>query len=372
MKTNNKKNIILTGAIFLLLITVLTACSKENNKTEAINADTKDPTAEEILTEEPSTEELLTEEPATEESAAEASVAEASADTKAPVTGSGNQQTVSGGQGTAEFADAEKTNEETAANKVVTAGNLGTPQEYKGDPEGRGPGRIIVKGFDYDKVGWKGVYWTASNGVEIKVIEVDGRATGMIAVLDGKGKDIEHNSPFQVACAEAEGTNLNKYNADLNVTIPLAPYKRTEIDINDKDLVAYRDAYDYKLWRNNGVAEFYTPYKYGEPINMRYAVASDGIGEFDGLGAIFWRITRENDYWKVKINANLAEFRWDGIHQALRYLSPDGDTLYQVIYEDCYFGSPTILEYDEWFAVGNSQIYQPNPDSRNASIYYFK
>ncbi len=303
--------------------------------------------------------------------------------TQTSVTESTNKETVSKEQTTPTPAntetitntDAEWATLEPSETAASTKTNLGTPQEYHGDPEGRGPGRIIVKGFDYSNVSglgeWKGAYWTASNGVEIKVIEVAGRATGVIPVLDGKGKDNEPNSPFDVAVAEALEKDINNYKADLNVTIPLAPYKRTEIDINDKDLVAYRDAYDYKLWKNDGMAKYYEPYKYGDPINMRYAVASDGIGEFDGLGAIFWRITRENDYWKVRINANLAEFRWDGIHQALRYLSPDGDALYQVIYEDCYFGSPTILEYDEWFAVGNSQIYQTDP-ARGQSFYYFK
>ena len=64
----------------------------------------------------------------------------------------------------------------------------------------------------------------------------------MIAVPDGKGKDIEFSSPYMVAVAE--GINLNKYVADLNVTIPLSSYKKTEIDINNADLVAYRNAYD--------------------------------------------------------------------------------------------------------------------------------
>lgn len=110
MKNNNKKNIILI-AVVIILITVLTACSKETSKTEAVN--------------------------------------------------------------TAEPAGAEKTNEEPAANKAVTAGNWGTPQEYKGDPEGR--------------------------------------ATGMIAVPDGKGKDIISDSPYYMAVCEAEGVNFKAH-----------------------------------------------------------------------------------------------------------------------------------------------------------------
>lgn len=62
----------------------------------------------------------------------------------------------------------------------------------------------------------------------------------MVAVSDGKGKDIEFNSPYMVAVAEAEGINLNKYKADLNVTIPLATYKRTDIDINDANVKGER------------------------------------------------------------------------------------------------------------------------------------
>ena len=138
----------------------------------------------------------------------------------------------------------------------------------------------------------------------------------MIAVPDGKGKDIEFNSPYMVAVAEAEaeGINLNKYVADLNVTIPLSSYKKTEIDINDADLVAYRNDYDYKLYAINGETDLYKPYQYGAPVNQRLAVASDGIGEFDAVGAQFWRIRRVNDYWELRMNSVPEEFRWDGIH----------------------------------------------------------
>lgn len=258
---------------------------------------------------------------------------------------------------------------------TTTSNDFGTPQEYHGDPEGRGPGRIIVKGFNYDSYGWRGEYWTASNGVEIKIASVDGKETGMIPVPDGVDKDNEPTSPFQVALAECLGEDNSKDQVDLNVTIPLTSYKRTEIDINDADLVAYRDAYDYKLWTNHGMAAYYTPYEYGVTpyINLRFAVASDGIGEYDSVGAIFWEIYRVDDYWKVKINANLAEFRWDGVHQVLRYLSPDGDALYQLIYEDFYTGRlDVIADYDGWYSYENSQIYQEDTENMGYVIYRFK
>lgn len=371
---NNKKKIVIgsvVGVILLLIIIVSVVYSKNNSGNTTEVANTEKVNIENVMNE-----------------VADASQGNIVVDTKEK-----DNNAVEVTPEPTENIDTENTeipNKEEVANTepvyaenepytppTTTTNDWGTPQEYHGDPEGRGPGRIIVKGFDYnnfngDLAAWQGEYWTASNGVEIKILRVEGRDTGMIPVLDGVDKDNEPNSPFQMAAAEVLGQDSDGYYADLNVTIPLASYKRSEIDINDADLVAYRDAYDYKLYANKGMADLYTPYKYGDPINLRFAVASDGIGEYDSVGAKFWEIYRVDDYWKVKINANLAEFRWDGIHQALRYLSPDGDALYNVIYEDFYVGSPVILEYEDWFAVGNSQIYQEDTENMGYVIYRFK
>lgn len=207
MGNNNKRKIItgcVAGAILLLFAAVLAACSKDNNVevasiVEDVNVDDAMSDISSDTEETSNEEEPNIEEPDIEESNIE-------------------------------------TTEPTTTSPTTTSSSWGTPQEYNGDPEGRGPDRIIVKGFNYndflDGVSWKGEYWTASNGVEIKVVSIiDGKGVGMIAVPDGKGKDIEFNSPYMVAVAEAEGINLNKYVADLNVTIPLATYKRTEIAI---------------------------------------------------------------------------------------------------------------------------------------------
>lgn len=380
MRNSNKRKIIIIGVVLILLITVLSACSKEstdNDAVEVANASIEE-SSEELVTPEPTKEPVTTESPietfepeeVTPEPT-ETPIKEPTS-TEAPNTTNPDKETDN-----TEKVTPEPTKEPLVENTETTKpSSWGTHQEYNGDPEGRGPGRIIVKGFNYNDfqggLTWEGEYWTASNGVELKVVLVEGRATGMIPVPDGKGKDNEPTSPFQIAIAECLGEDLNKYAANLNVTIPLTSYKRTEIDINDADLVAYRDAYDFKLYSNSGMAAYYTPYEYGDPINLRFAVASDGISEFDQVGGIFWSVISMGDYWEVKINAMPAEFRWDGIHQVLRYLSPDGDALYEVIYEDCYVGSPVILEYEEWFAVGNSQIYQEDTENLGYMIYRFK
>lgn len=372
---NIKRKKITIGVVLILLITITFAgCSKgKNDNIEVANVSPEE-TQEEILTAKPT--------PTAEPSATEIPVIEVTPEptnTEEPAienTDNPDKETDN-----TEKVTPEPTKEPVVENTDTTKpSSFGTPQEYNGDPEGRGPGRIIVKGFDYNNisigsttVAWEGDYWTASNGVEIKVFPVDGTSTGMMPVPDGKGKDNEPNSPFQIALGEALGWDYSKYNADLNVSIPLASYKRTEIDINDADLVAYRDAYDYKLYANKGIAEYYTPYQYGEQVNLRFAVASDGISEFDSVGGIFWSVIRVGDYWEVKINADLTELRWDGIHQVLRYLSPDGDSLYQLIYEDCYTGRLDVIpDYDEWYSYENSQIYQEDTTNLGYVIYRFK
>lgn len=383
MNNDNKRKINIGIFLILFVVFAFTSCSKENVDVEVENVQTEE-TSEELVTLEP-TKEPSTEEPATEETTIETaepeevtpeqgggSIKEPNT-TEAPNSTNPDKETDN-----TEKVTPEPTKEPVVENTDTTKpSSFGTPQEYNGDPEGRGPGRIIVKGFNYndflDGLSWEGEYWTASNGVELKVVLVEGKATGMITVPDGKGKDIEFNSPYMIATAEAEGIDLNKYVADLNVTIPLASYKRTEIDINDADLVAYRDAYDYKLYANKGMAAYYEPYQYGDPVNLRFAVASDGISEFDQVGGIFWSVIRVGDYWQVEINAIPEEFRWDGIHQVLRYLSPDGDALYQLIYEDCYTGRLDVIpDYDEWYSYENSQIYLEDPTETGIIIYRFK
>lgn len=386
MNNDNKRKINIGIFLILFVVFAFTSCSKENVDVEVENVQTEE-TSEELVTLEP-TKEPSTEEPATEETTIETAEPEEvtpeqgggsikePTTTEAPNSTNPDKETDN-----TEKVTPEPTKEPVVENTDTTKpSSFGTPQEYNGDPEGRGPGRIIVKGFNYNDIfddgsetAWEGEYWTASNGVELKILRVEGRETGMIAISDGKGKDIEFNSPYMVAVAEAEGIDLNKYVADLNVTIPLASYKRTEIDINDADLVAYRDAYDYKLYANKGIAEYYTPYQYGEQVNLRFAVASDGISEFDSVGGIFWSVIRVSDYWEVKLNCVPEEFRWDGIHQVLRYLSPDGDALYQLIYEDCYTGRIDVLpEYDEWYSYENSQVMVHDTEKAGYVIYYFK
>lgn len=380
MKNSNKRKITgcVGGVILLLLVTALVACSKDNGDVEVASitevAETEEPITEEADTEEPETEEPITEEVETDETETE------EADTEEAET----EETETEDSDTEE-PDTEESNTETTepatTSPTTTSSSWGTPQDYSGDPEGKGPGRIIVKGFNYNDAipggssdtPWRGEYWTASNGVEIKIVSYDDYTggTGRWAVMDGKGKDNEPNSPFMQAVLEAEGKALDRY-ASIDMTLPLSSYKKTEIDINDSSLVEFRNAYDYKLYELSNNADQFTPYKQGDPINMRLAVSTDGIGEIDITGAQMWRIRRVGDYWELKMNVVPVEFRWDGIHQVLRYLNPDGDSLYQVIYEDVYYGSPVILDYDEWFAVGNSQIYQKQTTDMGYMIYYFK
>lgn len=288
--------------------------------------------------------------------------------------------------------------------------NWGTPQEYNGDPEGRGPGRIIVKGFAYDYLPggfyWEGEYYKASNGVEVKVLNV-GKYRGVveyIVVEDGKGKDLEPNSPFIAACVEAKGSDIKYYQTDFIETLPPASCKRTNIDYLNATVVAYKNAYDKKISMLNGytygygtemeellqtnveVQRFYAehpeflenyynfkPWEPGQPINMTLVIAYDGVAEHDELGAIWWEILRRDDYWVLSLYAPPASYRWDGIHQFLRYLSPDGDALYDVIYQQYYFESDLIPDYNTWCPIGNSQIYL-NKDSYSLGFveFYFK
>ena len=228
---------------------------------------------------------------------------------------------------------------------------------------GRGPEYLIRDDFDYSDVAgglaWTGDFWTASNGVVLKVIPADG-IYERIVVGDVAGIDNEPNSPYRIAANEAMGTKVYQ---TMSETIPLTSTKKTSINTSDADLVAFKNAYDanYGLSHNAGA------------VNSSLALFVDGVADVDVLGANWWSIRRSGDSWKLTINTTLDNWRWSGVHQILRYLSPDGDALYQLFYEDAYSGRMDVMPtYDDWYSYGNSQVMTPDETGNGTATWYFK
>lgn len=256
--------------------------------------------------------------------------------------------------------------------------------EYNGSADGKGPGLAWVKGYDYLANEWvmNGTYdgvvaFTASNGVTIKAVlyhSPDGQAAYMPIRGDAKGKDLEPNSPWSVAVKEAAEPFIGKedLSANVNATLPNTSYKRNSIDPNDSSVVEYKKAYDYKRATLNGGQYYGSKF---DTINDSIFFFTDGVGEYDKKGNPLWEFRNTGSYWSLVIYQNPAEYQWSGIKEVLEYLSPDGAALYAGIYDDMYYASDAdpIEDFNQWYPVGGSQIYQPSADVTGGYwTYYFK
>ena len=97
-----------------------------------------------------------------------------------------------------------------------------------------------------------------------------------------------------------------------------------------------------------------------------------GIGLTAMGQGYLWELEYNGSEWVVTIRANLSELQWDGLHNSLRLVSPDGDAVYNAVYEDFYSGATWIETFDAWYQIPNSssEIYVPDYSNPNSIIRY--
>lgn len=286
---------------------------------------------------------------------------------------------------------ADNNSKSSSTPKTTKSGKWEYITGYKGD--GYGPGNKIRTDFDYailindfatdnpEEV-WnnKGVIVTASNGVSIKALHYtspDGVQDDYFPLCDGEGKDLEPNSPFMVAVNEFmylswEGrSQVSDFSASPEAVLPVTSFKKTSLDVNDASLQAFKVAMDKKRAQAQGI-EYHDKTQYNI-VNDQVDVFYDGIMEMDRYGGILWQFRWVGDHWELKIDLNPAEYQWAAIKNVLHYLSPDGDDLYQLIYEDCYTGRQDIMPtFDDWYSYANSQVLVQDTYNAGYVIYCFK
>ncbi len=267
---------------------------------------------------------------------------------------------------------------------------------YVGD--GYGPGDKIRADFDYSSVcgeffpdiaqeNWKRVVMvTASNGVSVKAITFDEnvedsngnivRNAAYLPICDGEGKDLEPTSPFMNAYNEIYYTSWAPIGHDFSVAsdavLPVTTFKRDSLDVNDASLQAFKLAMDKKRAQVDG-REYYDKSQNGILVNDQVSLFYDGIMEMDSCGSILWWFRRVGDYWEFKISKVPKEYQWAAIKNVFHYLTPDGDDLYQLFYDDFYFGCDDVLPtYDDWYPYGSSQVMIEDTRNRGHVIYDFK
>ncbi|MCR4758508.1 MAG: hypothetical protein K5792_11965, partial [Butyrivibrio sp.] len=129
--------------------------------------------------------------------------------------------------------------------------------------------------------------------------------------------------------------------------ITAASAKRTSIDVNDATLLGYKANYE-AIMNNDGA------------INGDFIITSNSVTHRAVNGGDIWVIFYDSGMgaWKVRINSSSPyQYTWDGIKNILKYVNPDGEALYNVIYEDFYTGREDVMPtYDDWYSYGNSNI----------------
>lgn len=255
--------------------------------------------------------------------------------------------------------------------------------DYPANGTGRGPGANFRKGHDYENhevaggkvLGelnwWELTTWTASNGVVLKVLPADQGFPNGAPIIDGCGLDNVPGSDFLLAVAECLGTNEywsdgNDMSYHMTVVpvsqIPAASAKRTSIDVNDATLLGYKANYESIMNSAGGT-------------DGDFLISSNKVTHRNLAGVEVWAISYDSGMgaWEVRINVSSPyQYTWDGIKNILKYVNPDGEALYNVIYEDFYVGSEAIQEWDSWWPVANSYIYQPDNTGLGYAAYYVK
>lgn len=229
-----------------------------------------------------------------------------------------------------------------------------------------------------------GTTWKASNGVELKINDAHAEAVkagdlGSTAAIwyEDPDRDPTPNSPYMNALAEfIYGTDEAYLNGKDRVNpevvdisklpdIPLASSKQTSVVETDESR-AYKEAYDIMMgFQRTGKWEA------NPAVLLQFGFdGGKGIGQTsDGAGYI-WTLEYNGSEWVVTINRNLSELQWDGLHNSLRLVSPDGDILYNEFFKQCYEDNPTFPEYDMWVTIGNSQAMASG--TNGAAKFYFK
>ncbi len=168
----------------------------------------------------------------------------------------------------------------------------------------------------------------------------------------------------------------NAVPSDTAGQVPLATAKRTSIDVNDPALNAYVAAYDQlanptktgmnmsKMTTENLLTLMLTE---GESSLLLFddSITSAGCYGVEDYWILQYDLSSMYEYplesipgvkssWGLAIPGYLDKQETDAVHQALRYVSPDGDALYAKILQNETAGT---LALNKWIKVGSSQLY---------------
>lgn len=394
----NKKVIIASAIVLVLLLGIGTVCLVNHNKdkevanTESeeilasaeidvsdVDLEVKEPEETESPKETPEPTEAPkeTEAPAVEETSkpvvTETTEAKTLEETPTP-TASEPPKTVPANADAYVPYDAGKTYTVDSANTTV---QVTVPARYElpyivngidirsGDTDGDGVND------NHQNTWYGGATFTASNGVTIriadgfKIIPGDGN---IYSIFYDRTENCEPGSDWDKACNEYMGTSKTYEVSASNLpAVATVSSKQTVIDDTNSSFVAYKQAFD-PLWayQNTGSA---TALSCLQPYDGNQDGVVDGIGLLDTSGGATYIWTMDydaaNGYWKFTIKGNYTELIWNSILNSLRMITPDADAVYNEIYQAFYYGDTLLVQnYEQWVTVGSTQLYATGETGR--------
>ena len=399
---SNKRKIVIgsiVGAIVLLLVIGGVVYSKGNNtKVEKVNTETQEVNVDSVISDvteaakgdtiDNATETVSTED-ATENASAEVSVedvsvAEASTSDEAvqESTETVAVETISNSSSNTETVSTSTSNGSAgwpnAEGGFIPNNTHGWPVISGYIGTGEGPGAAWRADFNYrdntevsnhaasandpNSNAWDWVtIVTASNGVKVKCFEM---TNGYLIINDGAGKDLEPNSKWMAALREIEAggdtETINYWNSSSGATLPTTSFKRTSIDTGDASVVAFKQTFEAYAKQITADAQLVTN--------------ANGFQFIDANYNTFWSITYDGSEWVVRLNTNPATRSWEAMKEIMHYVTPDGNAIYDAIYDDWYVGSyeNPIEDFDSWWPIGGSQVYCVNTNGAGYGLYYIK
>ena len=228
--------------------------------------------------------------------------------------------------------------------------------------------------------------WTASNGVVIKINDawadivtsgkLKGGGSGAAIYYDGT-EDLAPNSDFMNAYNEfiysdeayLNGTDrFNPAIVDISKLpdVPCASSKQTSIP-DSADFENYKSAF-------NEMYGFQVSGKWG--ANPAYCLQNyrSGVGLVSMANHYIMTLKYNGSEWVITIKINPSELQWDALHNSIRLVSPDGDAVYDAVFNVTYYDVPWILDYDGWYSIPNtsSEIYVTNTAGAGYIEYRFR
>ena len=222
---------------------------------------------------------------------------------------------------------------------------------------------------------YDGQVFTASNGIKVRIadgFDVNALVPHWDAIFVDGTENAEPGSPYMVAINEYLGTADKSAISPSDLPQVNTPSSmQTTFNKDDASFQAYKASFD-PLWQiqNTGSVGGLSML---QAFDNNHDGVADGVGLLDGLASLgyMWQMNYDasNGCWKLEIYSNYTALIWDSIRNSIRLVSPEGEAVYNAIYELYYYGGDWVADYDGWYPIPNTNS-QILVHIEGSTIYY--